>query len=247
MRGNTPLQLGVVEHRAREANRCAQERGALRAKECPALLKTLKKLITKTSAEVLPKSALSKACTDARNQWERWERDAGAGHGMVKIDRNWAENGMRGVALARKNWLQIGSESAGPKVAALLSVLESCKRIGVNVREYLLGVLPLLSYEAVRPQLQGTRPLEELAPAGWRRARAGNDGAAEQSQEKKADKQSGLVVRPWARAVGKETKHPERRSDTRPAGEGVLGWAHTVGEGIRCGTLFLRGARPLWF
>ena len=89
---------------------------------------------------------------------------------------------MREVALGRKNWLQIGSESAGPKVAALLSVLESCKRIGVNVREYLLGVLPQLSYEAVRPQVQGKRPMEEFTPAGWKRARVGNAEAAEQSR-----------------------------------------------------------------
>ena len=64
---------------------------------------------------------------------------------MVEIDNNWAKKAMRGVALGRKNWLEIGSESAGQKVAALLSVLESCKRIGVNVREYLLGVLQQLS------------------------------------------------------------------------------------------------------
>ena len=67
-------------------------------------------------------------------------------------------------------------------MAALLSVLESCKRVGVNVREYLLGVLPQLSYEAVRPHVQGKRPLEELTPAGWKRARVGNAGTAGQSQ-----------------------------------------------------------------
>ena len=50
------------------------------------------------------------------------------------------------------------------------------------MREYLLGVLPQLSYEAVRPQVQGKRPLGELTPAGWKRARVGNAGAAEQSQ-----------------------------------------------------------------
>ncbi len=54
--------------------------------------------------------------------------------------------------------------------------------IGVNVREYLLGVLPQLSYEAVRPQVQGNRPREEFTPAGWKRARVGNAGTAEQSQ-----------------------------------------------------------------
>jgi hypothetical protein len=48
------------------------------------------------------------------------------------------------------------------------------------VREHLLGVLPQLSYEAVRPQLQGQRPLEELTLAVWKRARLCPDGVGEQ-------------------------------------------------------------------
>jgi len=40
------------------------------------------------------------------------------------------------------NWLHVGSVKAGPKVAAILSVVESCRRIGVSVKEYLAGVLP---------------------------------------------------------------------------------------------------------
>jgi len=49
---------------------------------------------------------------------------------------------MRGVALSRKNWIHVGSPVAGPKVVAILSVLESCRRLRVPVREYLLHVLP---------------------------------------------------------------------------------------------------------
>jgi transposase len=127
------------KRRAREGNLPAPEREALRAAECPALLKKVKELISKTASEVLPQSALGKACTYALKQWDRLERYAEPRHGMVEIDNNWAENAMRGVSLGRKNWLQIGSERAGPKVAALLSVLESCKPPRVNVGEYLLG------------------------------------------------------------------------------------------------------------
>src|SRR6185436_18841167 len=36
---------------------------------------------------------------------------------------NWAENSMRPVVLGRKNWIHVGSEQAGPKVAAVLSVV----------------------------------------------------------------------------------------------------------------------------
>ena len=37
---------------------------------------------------------------------------------------------MRPVALGRKNWLHIGDEKAGPKIAAILSVLATCQRLG---------------------------------------------------------------------------------------------------------------------
>jgi hypothetical protein len=41
----------------------------------------------------------------------------------------------------------------------------------VNVREYLLEVLPQVSHAAVRPQLQGKRSMTDLTPAEWNRAR----------------------------------------------------------------------------
>ena len=143
----------------------------MRAKECPALLAALKALIIQTAMGALPKSALGKACAYALNQWERVERYAGPGHGMVEIDNNWAENAMRGIALGRKNWIQIGSESSGPKIAALLSVLETCKRLKINAREYLLDVLPQLAYRKTRPELRDLKPVADLTPQAWLLAR----------------------------------------------------------------------------
>ena len=164
-------KLYAVESQAREAKLTALEREALRQRECPALLASVKALIIESATEALPKSALGRACRYALSQWERLESYAGTGHGMVEIDNNWAENAMRPIALGRKNWMQIGSEKAGPKIAAILSVLETCKRLGVNAREYLLEVLPQLSYRATRPWLEGLPAMEELTPAGWQSAR----------------------------------------------------------------------------
>ena len=160
-----------IERQAREEKLTHSEREAKRARECPALLSALKALITETGAGALPKSALGKACTYALNQWERVELYAGSGHGIVEIDNNWAENAMRGIALGRKNWIQIGSESSGPKIAALLSVLETCKRLKINVREYLLDVLPQLAYRETRPELRELKPVAELTPEAWLLAR----------------------------------------------------------------------------
>ena len=69
---------------------------------------------------------------------------------------------MRGIALGRKNWIHVGSPVAGPKVAAILSVLESCRRLRMPVREYLLDVLPGLG----RVNIQD---LDSRTPAGWLR------------------------------------------------------------------------------
>jgi hypothetical protein len=44
-----------------------------------------------------------------------------------------------------KNWIHIGSQQAGPKVAAILSIVESCRRLKIPIRDYLSAVLPGLA------------------------------------------------------------------------------------------------------
>ncbi len=78
----------------------------------------------------------------------------------LELSTNLAENSMRPVALCRKNWLHIGSPQAGPKVAAILSVVESCRRLKLSVRDYLVSVLPGLADLPIRR-------LPELTPNAW--------------------------------------------------------------------------------
>jgi hypothetical protein len=47
----------------------------------------------------------------------------------LELSTNLAENSMRPVALGRKNWIHIASPLAGPKAAAIFSVVESCRRL----------------------------------------------------------------------------------------------------------------------
>jgi hypothetical protein len=44
-----------------------------------------------------------------------------------------------------ENWLHIGSQQPGPRVAAILSVVESCRRLKIPVRAYLGDILPGLA------------------------------------------------------------------------------------------------------
>ena len=48
---------------------------------------------------------------------------------------------MRPVALGRRNWIHIGSEDAGPRVAVIVSIAETCRRLKIPVRDYLGSVL----------------------------------------------------------------------------------------------------------
>jgi transposase len=155
-------QLYHVEEQARTAGSSAAERLKMRQERSVPLLADLKQKIVVTKERALPKSALGKACFYALEQWERvsvFARD-----GEVEIDNNWCENAMRPAVLGRKNWLHIGSEEAGPRIAAIMSVVETCRRLGINVRDYLLDVLPRL------PDWPAKR-VAELTPAAWAAAR----------------------------------------------------------------------------
>jgi transposase len=72
---------------------------------------------------------------------------------------------MRPVMLGRKNWIHVGSEQAGPKVAAVLSVVETCRRLKMPVREYLAWVLPGLG----DVPMQG---VHQCTPAAWAATRS---------------------------------------------------------------------------
>ena len=53
-----------------------------------------------------------------------------------------------------------GSQQAGPKIAAILSVIETCKRLQIPARDYLAQVLPRLA------NLPATQ-LDQLTPSAW--------------------------------------------------------------------------------
>ena len=103
-------------------------------------------------------SALDKAISYTLTLWDKLTRFLE--HPQLELSNNLAENSMRPVALGRKNWIHVGSELAGPKVAAILSVLESCRRLKLPVREYLASVLPGLAKLPVQRVGQYT-------PAAW--------------------------------------------------------------------------------
>jgi len=155
--------LYAVEEKARKAGMGPAERLALRQNESVPVMEALQLRLVEIRQQIAPGSKLAEACNYALNQWSRLE--VFLKNGEVEIDNNWCEGAMRPVALGRKNWLHIGSEEAGPKVAAIASIVETCRRLDINLRTYLKDVLPKLGdWPANR--------VAELTPTAWKAAQA---------------------------------------------------------------------------
>lgn len=150
--------LFAIDRVARENGYDWAARHRLRAEHAPKLLSTIKDEMETAQQQALPASKLGKAVAYALGLWPRLE--IFLQYPEVELSNNLAENSMRGVAIGRKNWIHIGSPAAGPRVAAILSVTESCRRLGIPIREYLAAILPGLADVRIQK-------LADLTPAVW--------------------------------------------------------------------------------
>ena len=62
--------------------------------------------------------------------------------GRLEIDNNLVENAIRPSAVGKKNWLFIGDAEAGERSAILYTIIESCRRRGLDPFDYLRDVSP---------------------------------------------------------------------------------------------------------
>jgi hypothetical protein len=151
-------ELFAIDAEARRQRLSLEARHALRQEQSRPLLSVIRKQIEAARSMALPGGALSKACNYTLTLWEKLNRFLE--YPELELSNNMAENSMRPVAIGRRNWIHVGSPQAGPKIAAILSVVESCRRLKLSVRDYLAAVLPGL---ADRP----IQHLSDLTPAAW--------------------------------------------------------------------------------
>ena len=154
-------KLYAVEEQARLAGLEPPERLAARQRHSAPVMAQLKMRLVEIRQQLPPGTKLAQACDYTLGQWSRLEEFLK--DGVLEIDNNWCEGAIRPLALGRKNWLHIGSEQAGPKVAAIASIVETCRRLDINLRQYLKDVLPRLGdWPAKR--------VAELTPTAWKAA-----------------------------------------------------------------------------
>jgi transposase len=66
-------------------------------------------------------------------------------HGILEIDNNTAERAMRAVALGRKNYLFVGSQTGGKSAAIAYTLIETAKLNGVDPQAWLADTLARIS------------------------------------------------------------------------------------------------------
>lgn len=154
-------ELYAVEQEARDGRLAPAARLALRQTKSAPVLAKLKSRLVEIRQQLPPGGKLAGACDYALGQWTRLEECLQ--DGVLEIDNNWCEGGIRPLALGRKNWLHIGSPAAGPKIAAVASIVETCRRLDMPLRAYLRDVLPKLGEWPI------TR-VGELTPTAWKTA-----------------------------------------------------------------------------
>ena len=148
-------RLYEIERAARNVD--AQQRQSLREEHAAPLLHNLEQWLANET--FLPKSTTGQAATYTRNQWTALSRYVEDGN--LSIDNNAAERAMKPVAIGRKNWLFVGSNSAGDRAAVLMSLIASCKASHVEPFAWLRSTLT---------SLPESPELESLLPDNWLQA-----------------------------------------------------------------------------
>ena len=120
-------ELFAIDEQARKENLNPSDRHLLRLEKAKPLLEQIKTAIQAARGDALPKSALAKACNYTLTLWQRLIRFLE--NPVLELSNNLAENAIRPVALGRRNWIHIGSKEAGPRVAAIISVVETCRHL----------------------------------------------------------------------------------------------------------------------
>ena len=153
-------KLYHLEQQLREGGAGPQLRAAHRASQAAPILARLHRVLRtwKTSGAHLPASSMGQAIDYALGQWDllgRYLHD-----GRLEIDNNQVENAIRPTAVGKKNWLFIGHAECGQRGAILFTIVQACRRLGINPFDYLKDVLTQIPRHT-------NKTVDQLTPENW--------------------------------------------------------------------------------
>ena len=106
------------------------------------IAEALHQTILQQRTEHFPKSRLGEALEYALGQWDKFM--VCLHNGELQLDTNLVENAIRPTKLGAKNYLFFGNAEAGVHNALLYTLIENCKRRGLDPESYLAEVIKRL-------------------------------------------------------------------------------------------------------
>lgn len=150
-------ELYRIEDEVRD--KTPEDRQALRTAQAPPIWEAMKTRAEELKPHVLPQSLLGKAIRYFLNEYDvlrvYLERPD------YQIDNNLIENSIRPSCVGKKRWLFIGHPEAGWRSAAIYSIIQSCRRRGIDTQAYLTDVL-------TRMPGMTNQELDSLLPGVWK-------------------------------------------------------------------------------
>mgnify|MGYP004702772331 CR=1 FL=1 len=157
--------LYKVETMADDQNLDDQQRAELRRRLAYPILQAFEKWIESYYPKALPTGRMGRALKYTYSIYRRLVRY----HldGKYKLDNNLIENSIRGMAVGRKNYLFCGNHDAAENAAIMYSLIETCKALDVDPREWMTDILKKIS----RYNNDYSLDLADLLPHNWKKAR----------------------------------------------------------------------------
>lgn len=128
-----------------------------RTRDSAPLVQALRAWLDRMRGEVEPKSVLGKALGYIHRQWKRltaFMRDP-----LMELTNNEVERDLRRWVLDRKTWLFVGHELSARRAADALTLLTTCRKMGIEPRRYLRETLAKI--------LAGEKSIAALLPENY--------------------------------------------------------------------------------
>lgn len=143
-----------VDAESRRLGETIEQRLERRRRESAPIVSELGAWVDLRRSDVEPKSILGKALGYLHRQWPRLT--AFLHDPLMELTNNEVESGLRTWVLNRKTWLFVGHETSARRAADALTILTTCKKMGINPRAYLRDTLAKI--------LAGEKSLAALLP-----------------------------------------------------------------------------------
>ncbi len=162
--GGLEIYAGLfhVEAESKRAGESIAQRFERRQRDSAPLVAQLSQWVKEQLLTVEPKSKLGKALRYMKRQWKRLTKFM---HDpRMELTNNEVERDLRTWVLDRKTWLFCGHDDSARRAADALTIITTCKKLGIDPRSYIRDTLERI--------LAGEKDLASLLPENYKPAAA---------------------------------------------------------------------------